>query len=26
MLGVKMIEVETAAQFEAALGPQTAMA
>lgn len=25
MLGVKMIEVETAAQFEAALGPQTAM-
>jgi D-glucosaminate-6-phosphate ammonia-lyase len=25
MLGVKMVEVETAAQFEAALGPQTAM-
>src|SRR5579871_5394938 len=25
MLGVKMIEVETAAQFEAAIGPQTAM-
>ena len=25
MLGVKMVEVETAAQFEAAIGPQTAM-
>ncbi|MFN7994365.1 MAG: aminotransferase class V-fold PLP-dependent enzyme [Bryobacteraceae bacterium] len=25
MLGVKMVEVETAAEFEAALGPQTAM-
>jgi L-seryl-tRNA(Ser) seleniumtransferase len=25
MLGVKMVEVETAAQFEAALGPRTAM-
>jgi uncharacterized pyridoxal phosphate-dependent enzyme len=25
MLGIKMVEVETAAQFEAALGPQTAM-
>ena len=25
MLGVKMVEVDTAAQFEAAIGPQTAM-
>ena len=25
MLGVKMVEVETAAEFEAAIGPQTAM-